>query len=310
MAIYSVLHETCVHLILSAEDRKNLATETRAALVQFGRCSVCRARLTETALKCSASPEGHKHIWLSNEDWEKFEDFVYLENARDINRNRAERRADAMQLVPGFHTPADITALLSAQRRECYYCGKPLVASNKRRDHMSPVAHGGSEWPSNIALTCVECNLTKSSSGAVAFWNLLRRRHGAAWVTRRKSACKEVDSLKRKLTTQRKAELKGYCVELAHKLNAGLTELRSSGDVKKAEYADIDVRQSKDGIRIDFDYIVVSFPPASHRRVKQWAASGSPEILVAVMALAAQMGLVTLKRIQAPKIRQASVLNL
>jgi 5-methylcytosine-specific restriction endonuclease McrA len=60
----------------------------------------------------------------------------------------------------GKHTADDIKAIGNAQNWNCYWCKKPT----KRKyhvDHIIPLSRGGTNWPTNLAITCVRCNLSK-----------------------------------------------------------------------------------------------------------------------------------------------------
>lgn len=290
--------EEGVDVCVSQEDVQKFSAKTKAMFAQLGLCAECRAPLEISTLRCGRSTdsdEAHDGIWISPHDWKSVEPFVSVENRRDRNRERAQRRADARQYVPGFHTTEDIALILAAQHGECYYCGKTLTASERIRDHMTPVADEGSEWPSNIALTCFECNHTKSNRGAIAFWNYLRKKHGAAWVKKRIEACQEVIKLKKSLTPSRKADVAEFCLDLQRKLNAGIDQMRATGTLLKPEYMDIYVEASKGGIRITLENTAIEFPPSSHRRVKQWAAKQWPQMLDAIVALESGMGTIALK---------------
>lgn len=43
--------------------------------------------------------------------------------------------------------------------RKCYLCGAPAAAT----DHVKPVLHGGTQWPSNLRPICQHCNSVKGS---------------------------------------------------------------------------------------------------------------------------------------------------
>lgn len=278
-------------------EAERVSAKAKAAIAQLARCGQCEGPLNPKTLLCRGNTESgksHDGIFVSETDLEKLEDALSFEKRREKDKKRAQRRADAMRDAPGFYTKADIVAIRDAQHDECYYCGKPLTRVDERRDHMTPVAAGGSEWPSNIALTCHECNHAKSNRGAIAFWNHLRKSRGAAWVTKRQTACKNVDALKSQLTKQRKTELGELCTELHHKLNDGVRELGLAGELLKAENVYITVEHSKDGIDIQLENTALFFPPSAHRRVGQWATKQWPQILNALLELESTMGTVAL----------------
>ncbi len=83
---------------------------------------------------------------------------------RAHGRNRRARAAKA----EGHHTAADIAAILAAQKRRCAYCGVG-IARGFCVDHIRPLARGGSNWPSNLQLTCKPCNSRKHAKDPVRF---------------------------------------------------------------------------------------------------------------------------------------------
>jgi 5-methylcytosine-specific restriction endonuclease McrA len=297
-----IRREEGASILLSQEGVEKLSAKTKAIFARLGLCGQCRAPFELGTLRCRKSVElgeAHEGVWISSSDWKEVEPFVAIEDNREDNRGRGQRRADAMRNVPGFHTKEDIASILEAQYGECYYCGKTLTRTETRRDHMTPVADEGGEWPSNIALTCIECNHTKSNRGATAFWNHLRKKHGAAWIIKRTKACEGAIKLKKSLTILRKAELAEFCKDLQRKLNKGIDQLRAAGTLLKPEFAEIYVQQSKDGIRIELENTAIEFPSSSHRRVKQWATKQWPQILNSIMVLESGMGTMVLRESKA-----------
>ena len=80
-----------------------------------------------------------------------------------------------MRGAEGKFTAADIDAIFKQQRGKCAYFGKrsdclgKITKRTMHRDHIVPVIDGGSNWPSNIQLTCKTCNLRKSAKDPIAF---------------------------------------------------------------------------------------------------------------------------------------------
>lgn len=66
-----------------------------------------------------------------------------------------------MKNAPGHHTGLDIQNLYIEQDGCCHYCGKAFVDRAYHVDHMTPLSRGGTNWPSNLALACPACNLSK-----------------------------------------------------------------------------------------------------------------------------------------------------
>ena len=53
----------------------------------------------------------------------------------------------------------DIKEMYVKQRGLCVYCDEPL--DEFHIDHRVAISRGGSNWPGNLQLTCVFCNLSK-----------------------------------------------------------------------------------------------------------------------------------------------------
>jgi 5-methylcytosine-specific restriction endonuclease McrA len=86
------------------------------------------------------------------------------EGRRAIKQARRAREAGA----EGTHTAEDIKRIGDAQGWKCHWCKTPT-----RRcyhvDHIVPLAKGGSNWPSNLAIACPACNQRKHASDPIAF---------------------------------------------------------------------------------------------------------------------------------------------
>jgi 5-methylcytosine-specific restriction endonuclease McrA len=74
--------------------------------------------------------------------------------AGERNRETRERGAE------GSHTYAEIMALGERQGWRCAYCPADISAG-WHEDHVMPIARGGTNWISNIALACQPCNQSK-----------------------------------------------------------------------------------------------------------------------------------------------------
>lgn len=86
----------------------------------------------------------------------------YYEENRDkliaaSNANRARRMGAA-----GFTTTEEIKMILQGQGYRCPYCAKRF-GRNHHVDHKTPLSRGGTNWPDNLHVTCVTCNLKKGS---------------------------------------------------------------------------------------------------------------------------------------------------
>jgi 5-methylcytosine-specific restriction endonuclease McrA len=79
---------------------------------------------------------------------------------RHLLRVHEKRRRDRKRGAEGSHTYAEIMALGERQGWRCAYCPADISAG-WHEDHVMPIARGGTNWISNIALACQPCNQSK-----------------------------------------------------------------------------------------------------------------------------------------------------
>lgn len=89
---------------------------------------------------------------------------LYPEKHRANNRNRRAR----IMAADGAHTAAEIELLVVRQKGKCAYCGIKMGRAFCA-DHIVPLAKGGSNWISNIQLTCRICNSRKHTKDPIRF---------------------------------------------------------------------------------------------------------------------------------------------
>lgn len=90
-------------------------------------------------------------------------------------KNYATRRRARKLGNGGFHTAAEWLALCWASAWRCFYCAAPLNEKTAVQEHKVPLARGGSDDISNLALSCVGCNSRKHTMTDIEF---LSRRAG------------------------------------------------------------------------------------------------------------------------------------
>ena len=95
----------------------------------------------------------------------------YRMTHRDLTRSFVRNRRARLRGAVGCHSGQDIQRLLWFQSGLCQYCGQRLERYTV--DHLVPLIHGGSNWPSNLCLACLSCNSRKGSKTAVEFFSLL-----------------------------------------------------------------------------------------------------------------------------------------
>lgn len=85
----------------------------------------------------------------------------------------AARRAVKIA-AEGRHTGDDLKAIFAAQKGKCAYC-RASVKAGYQVDHIVALSKGGSNWPSNLQLTCGSCNSRKHNKDPVDFARELGR---------------------------------------------------------------------------------------------------------------------------------------
>lgn len=91
-------------------------------------------------------------------------------------RGKAIRRARILG-NGGSHTASDIAALYAEQEGRCAYCGVTVfwdIVGDIHVDHIIPLARGGANDLSNLAIACADCNLSKSKK-APDEWQSIRQ---------------------------------------------------------------------------------------------------------------------------------------
>lgn len=110
-----------------------------------------------------------------NRIWKELNPDRYRELGREWYRNHPEsrkakdhRRRALIVGCEGSHTRQDIEGLYKKQKGRCVIC---FVKLNKKyhMDHVVPLSKGGTNWISNIQLTCKACNLRKGAKDPIDY---------------------------------------------------------------------------------------------------------------------------------------------
>lgn len=90
-----------------------------------------------------------------------------LANPEKIAANDRKQRARRLG-AEGSHTAAEILDLFKRQHGKCAYC-RISLQNGYHADHVVPLAKGGSNWITNIQLTCPDCNFRKNRADPIDF---------------------------------------------------------------------------------------------------------------------------------------------
>lgn len=168
-------------------------------------CGHCERFLKETVPYCDCAELSL--VYLHEKYFYEYCDVSHYEEKRRRNKVASEAYKDKKNRAEGIFTLEDHRALIDLQKSLCYYCGKKMTnefgALVCHVDHIIPLSKGGSNWISNRALACPECNSLKSYRTGVEFFKLIKTRYGEKIATERRIAAKSQRPLKEKLSIER-----------------------------------------------------------------------------------------------------------
>jgi 5-methylcytosine-specific restriction endonuclease McrA len=130
---------------VGAEYMRRMRTEKRDELLAAERIRYA-ANPEKFAKKCQAYRNKNPQIYA-----------MHARNRRSINKGAA-----------GSHSTSDIQSLMKRQNARCVYCFQN-IKKKYHVDHIQPLSKGGSNWPENLQLTCVTCNLKKKNIDPIKF---------------------------------------------------------------------------------------------------------------------------------------------
>ncbi len=119
-------------------------------------CVVCFKIATNT-------PDFIKKRSIYNKKYSKT-DIAKINNIKSQRTRRARKKK-----CDGVFTEAQVAALLVKQKNKCAFCFVKIFLLTLHRDHIIPLALGGSNWISNIQLLCAKCNQRKNKKDPVKF---------------------------------------------------------------------------------------------------------------------------------------------
>lgn len=111
----------------------------------------------------------------------------YARDNRAAVTARSRRIKAARRGAEGAFSPSDIEGALKSQASRCYWCGADVSAGH-HIDHLIPIARGGSNFPSNIVISCPTCNVSRGSKMPEEFREYLRMLDAkSSEITRRRA---------------------------------------------------------------------------------------------------------------------------
>ncbi len=89
---------------------------------------------------------------------------------------RSWRRNQRLRAAGGAHTPSEIQAILDLQGNRCIYCNARFANDLRpTKDHLLPIADGGTNWALNIIMACKSCNSRRRDIPFRTYCKLLSR---------------------------------------------------------------------------------------------------------------------------------------
>ncbi|SRR5258708_15321739 len=197
------------------EQVSRLRPASKVTFAKYCYCAVCKSSISSITLCCPKRHDRRSYrdlLLFKPSDWQYIEPALTLEQGlsrqRTKSKRRTERRQASVKRAAGFHTTSDKQAIREEQQGRCYFCATELSIDLRPLycwDHVVPLERGGTNWPSNLALTCVTCNKIKHNHSEAYFWRILERERGGIFVKKQKERAKGSIAFKDVLTRKRKA---------------------------------------------------------------------------------------------------------
>lgn len=80
----------------------------------------------------------------------------YRERHPERGSNARAKRRNAI----GFHSKTDVELQIKSQKGKCWWCGMK-IKGKYHVDHRIALNKGGTNWATNICISCPSCNLSK-----------------------------------------------------------------------------------------------------------------------------------------------------
>ena len=80
----------------------------------------------------------------------------------DLVQNRLDRRKELEENARGYYTDSDIRKIRKELEDQCRFCSAPLNRGGEI-EHLTPLSRGGTNYPRNLTLACLNCNREKTN---------------------------------------------------------------------------------------------------------------------------------------------------
>ncbi len=107
--------------------------------------------------------ENRDSVLAINAEWSR--------NNRDKRRMHTHNRRARKQAASGYATHEQVQARIDYYGRKCIYCGGPYESI----EHLFPLSKGGTNWPANLAPSCLSCNSTKAAKTVWEFFDQIHK---------------------------------------------------------------------------------------------------------------------------------------
>lgn len=115
---------------------------------------------------------GDTAYYLANKEAILKKNREYRKKNPEVKRALHQKRRAIKSGAGGKFTSTEIYDLFEKQRAMCALCSRKLKKSGENKfhmDHIQPLSKGGTNWISNIQLTCPGCNLKKNAKDPFDF---------------------------------------------------------------------------------------------------------------------------------------------
>ena len=119
----------------------------------------------------AAYKEGQRKSYQKHREERLVKGREYYDNNKEKAFAKTAKRREIKAGVGGSHTENDVRRIFNQQKGRCAGCGERL--GKFHRDHIMPLALGGSNDAINIQLLCKPCNLRKHAKHPIEFMQSL-----------------------------------------------------------------------------------------------------------------------------------------